>query len=147
MLKSESEKEYKEFEGFVLEKKKKLRRYTCSSEMPINVFVRDKSESEFSELPLTESNIERICNQFNMKCNISDHIIFLRTNCGYWRLYLNGEKVSEVFHTNYKMKKSEYRKKKKCNEGFHQQKISHTNFYDVVRYIYYHDRDLYKKCK
>ena len=105
------------------------------------------SEVELRDLPLTESNIKQICNRYSMKCNISEHIIFLTTNCGYWRLYFDGEKVNKVFHENYKMKQNDHKKKKKCNEGFHQQKISYTNFYDVVRYIYYHDKDLYANHK
>ena len=105
------------------------------------------SEVELRDLPLTESNIKQICNRYSMKCNISEHIIFLTTNCGYWRLYFDGEKVNKVFHGNYKMKQNDHKKKKKCNEGFHQQKISFTNFYDVVRYIYYHDKDLYANHK
>ena len=105
------------------------------------------SENELRNLPLTESNIKQICNRYSMKCNISEYIIFLTTNCGYWRLYFDGEKVNKVFHGNYKMKQSDHKKKKKCNEGFHQQKISFTNFYDVVRYIYHHDKNLYVNCK
>ena len=45
------------------------------------------------------------------------------------------------------MKQNDLKKKKKCTEGFHQQKISFTNFYDVVKYIYYHDKDLYTNHK
>lgn len=105
------------------------------------------SETELRNLPLTESNIKQICNRYSMKCNISEHIIFLTTNCGYWRLYFDGKKVNKVFHGNYKMKQNNFKKKKKCTEGFHQQKISFTNFYDVVKYIYYHDKDLYANPK
>lgn len=108
-----------------------------------------KCELWLRKLPLTESNIAHICGYYNMKCNISDHVVFLTTNFGYWRLYFDGEKVNKVFHGNYKMKKSDRKKKKKYNEGFHQQKISSTNFYDVVKYIYYHDKNLYANvnCK
>lgn len=105
------------------------------------------SEAELKNIPLTENNIKRICNRYGMKCNISEYIIFLTTNCGYWRLYFDGEKVNKVFHGNYEMRKNDRKKKKKCNEGFHRQKISFTNFYEVVRYIYYHDRDLYSKSR
>lgn len=105
------------------------------------------SEAELRNLPLTESNIKQICNRYSIKCNISEHILFLTTNCGYWRLYIDGEKVNKVLHGNYKMKQCDHKKKKKCNEGFHQQKIAYTNFYDVVRYIYHHDKNLYVNCK
>lgn len=104
-------------------------------------------ESEYRNLPLTEDNILRICNRYNMKCNFSDGIVFLTTNCGYWRIYLNGDKVDRVFHGNYEIRMQERKKKKKCNEGFHLQHISHTNFYDTLKYIYYHDKDLYGKRK
>lgn len=98
---------------------------------------------EYRELPLTDENIELICKQFNMKCHIGESVIFLTTNCGYWRIYLAGEEVDEVFHGNFRVSKSEFKKKKKWNEGYHKQKISQIRFYDVVRYIYFHDKNSY----
>lgn len=54
------------------------------------------------------------------------------------------DKVEKVFHGNYRLNKSEFCKKKKCNEGFHKQDVSMENFFDVIRYIYYHDKNMYK---
>ena len=104
-------------------------------------------EIDFGKLPLTDENIQLICNQFGIKCSIGENIIFLTTNCGQWRVYLNGDMVQKVFHGNYRIKKSEFKKKKKCNEGFHEQDISMHNFYEVVRYIYYHDKYSHKNRK
>lgn len=112
------------------------------------VIKRNKNRKiDLRKLPLTDDNIQFICSQFNMKCNVSEGIVFLTTNCGYWRVYLNGDTVDEIFHSNQRIKKQEFKKKKKCNEGFHKQNISMTNFYDVVRYIHYHDKDTYVKRK
>ena len=98
---------------------------------------------DYRELPLTDENIELICKQFKMKCQIGESVVFLTTNCGYWRVYLAGEEVNEVFHGNYRVSKSEFNKKKKWNEGYHKQNISKVKFYDVVRYIYFHDKNSY----
>lgn len=102
---------------------------------------------EYRELPLTDENIELICKQFNMKCHIGESIVFLTTNCGCWRVYLVGEEVNEVFHGNYRVSKNEFKKKKKWNEGYHKQNISKVRFYDVVRYIYHHDKYSYASKK
>ena len=99
-------------------------------------------------LPLTEENIELICGEFGMKCSVAFDVVFLKTKAGYWRIYIKDDKVDRVFHGNYRMSKTDFgKKKKKYNEGFHEQKISTDNFYDVVRYIYYHDKYMYKYKK
>ena len=102
----------------------------------------DNKKNEYSGLPVTEENIQHICDKYEMKCNISDYVVFLTTKCGYWRIYLNGDKVEKVLHGNYQMRKSDFKKHKKFSEGFHQQRIWTNDFYDVVRYIYCHDRDM-----
>lgn len=104
-------------------------------------------EFEFKDLPLTEENIHRVCTKYNINYSISDYIVFLTTNRGYWRIYLKNNEVDKVYHANYKNRYPDLKKKKKFSEGFHQQNISTTNFFDVVRYIYFHDRDLYVKNK
>lgn len=107
---------------------------------------RDK-EIDFRKLPLTDSNIQLICDKFELKCNISEGIVFLSTNCGYWRIYLDGEKVDKVFHGNYRLRRQEFKKRKKCTEGFHKQNIAISNFYDVVKYIYHHDKNSFTSKK
>ena len=44
MLNIEREIDYRVFEGYSLEKQKTVWRYSCSSEVPINAFVRIKNE-------------------------------------------------------------------------------------------------------
>ena len=98
-------------------------------------------------LPLTDNNIHLICKQFGIKCRIALNVIFLQTSVGYWRIYITDNKVDRVFHANYKYRMDSFKRKKKCNEGFHQQMISKNNLYDVVRYIYYHDKNFFNNKK
>lgn len=98
-------------------------------------------------LPLTDDNIHLICERFGMKCSITSDVIFLQTSVGYWRIYITDNKVNRVFHANYRNRTDSIKKKKKCNEGFHQQMVSMENLYDVVRYIYYHDKHFFKNKK
>ena len=60
---------------------------------------------------------------------------------------ISNDKVTKVFRGNYKGNQAEFFKKRKCSEGFHRQEISLDNFYDVVRYIYRHDKNMYKSKK
>lgn len=60
---------------------------------------------------------------------------------------MNGDTVQKVYHENYRVNKSEFKKKKKCNEGFHEQRIFSDVFYDVVKYIYIHDKYSFKSNK
>lgn len=100
------------------------------------------------KLPLTDDNIQRICRHFGIKCNIVSDVIFITTSIGYWRIYFTDNKVDKVFHGNYRINRTDFfKKKKKCNEGFHKQDISMENLYDVVRYIYYHDKNMFKNRK
>lgn len=96
-------------------------------------------------LPLCEKNIIRICKQFSLQCSISVNVVFVKTHFGVWRIYYQDNYVTDVYHENYKMKKSEFLKKRKANEGFHKQNVESDNFYDVIRYIYYHDKDFMKR--
>ena len=127
----------------------------CEPERKWNTFRwKDISEQEKKKsvaeniefLPLTEENIYLICRKFGIKCSIASNVIFLKTAVGYWRVYTIGDKVDRVFHGNYRISKTDFhKKKKKCNEGFHKQNVSMENFYDVVKYIYYHDRHAFQK--
>lgn len=98
-------------------------------------------------LSLTEDNIQLMCDRFGFKCNFVSNVVFLTTPVGYWRVYIANDKVTKVFHGNYKGNQTEFFKKRKCSEGFHRQDISLDNFYDVVRYIYHHDKNMYKSKK
>lgn len=102
---------------------------------------------DMRELPLTEENILRICSRFSMECNIAQGVLCLKTAVGYWHIYLQGDKVKKIFHGNYKIKKdcTMFKRGKKFMEDYHKQDISMDNFFDVIKYIYYHDKYLYKK--
>jgi len=105
---------------------------------------RRKATTDLRMLSLTDENIQLICKKFGFKCSIVSDVVFLTTPVGFWRIYLGKDKVEKVFHGNYRLNKSEFCKKKKCNEGFHKQDVSMENFFDVIRYIYYHDKNMYK---
>lgn len=49
-----------------------------------------------------------------------------------------------MFHENYRVKKDEFCKKKKCNEGYHKQDIKAESLYEVVRYIESHDQHFFR---
>ena len=106
---------------------------------------RKQKRATLKNLSLTDENIKRICENFELEYNITDSIVFIKTKSSYWRVYLEDDKVTDVFHSNYIIPKHEYNKKKKWNEGYHKQPINKTNFYDVVSYISYHDKDAGRK--
>lgn len=110
-----------------------------------HVRFEDMSEDEIRKHPLTDEYIRWVCSRFGLKYNISYNVIFISSHVGHWRVYLAGNKVENVFHGNYIESVNTYKKKKKCNEGFHKQDVDYDNFYDVVRYIYYHDKNQYVK--
>lgn len=109
---------------------------------------RHVAENVMRTLPLTEKNIQLICRKFGIKCSIASGVIFLTTTVGYWRVYVTEGKVDKVLHGNYRISKTDFKKKKKkCNEGYHEQNISIENFYDIAKYIYYHDKYMFKNNK
>ncbi|MGN1198626.1 MAG: hypothetical protein ACI4TA_13650 [Acetatifactor sp.] len=100
------------------------------------------------KLPITEENIKLICGKFGIECSMVSNVISLKTSAGYWRIYIKDDKVDSIHHGNYRMTRTDfYKKKKKYNEGLHEQNVSVENFYDVVKYIYCHDRDMLKNKK
>lgn len=103
---------------------------------------KDKEPEDLRILPLTDKNIRRICGIFGLKCKIISNVVLITTSAGEWRLNITEDQVTKVFHENYRSGRSGFFKKsKKWSEGFHRQEIRSDNFYDVARYIYYHDRD------
>ena len=89
---------------------------------------------------LTDRRISGICEKFGMKYTISQGVVFIRTQAFSWRVYHDGQKVTEVLHENYRGGVIPGRGRK-SNEGFHRQKIYSRDFYEVIRYIYRHDRN------
>ena len=103
---------------------------------------------QLREAELTEETIQQICAKYGMKHSTIADVVFLTTPVGYWRVYVANNKVTRVFHGNTRTCRAEWNKKhKKCNEGFHKQDITMDNFYDVVQYIFYHDKAATKRKK
>lgn len=107
--------------------------------------VKNHAPENLKKLPLSDKNIYRICHHFSLECSISVNMVFVRTPFGVWRVYYWDNNVTKVYHGNYRIKNSEFSKKKKCNEGFHEQNIGSNNFYEVIQYIYYHDKNFMKQ--
>lgn len=98
-------------------------------------------------LSLTEISIEEICKWFQLSCSISNGIVFVKTAFSRWIVYLQEDKVKELFHENYRISNSQYLKKQKMKyaEGYHKQKLPSENFYEVIRYIKDHDAGMVKR--
>lgn len=106
-----------------------------------------KYRNDLKQLPLTEINIGKICKWFQVSCSISNDTVFIRTAFSRWIVYLQEDKVKELFHENYRTSKSQYLKKPKmkCTEGYHRQKLPSENFFEVLQYIKGHDAGLVKR--
>lgn len=98
------------------------------------------------ELPLTPENIELICGCFNLDFRFFVNGIIIKTPFSVWRVLINNDKnlVSGVYHQNYKSGSLNSYGKNSKMRGFHKQKTDSNNFFDVIQYIYYHDKDFMK---
>lgn len=128
----------------------------CASKLTWNQLKWDekvilsKEEKEIAylrQLPLTEEKMEKICKQFGVTYNISNDVVFIKTEFSSWIVYLRDGKVHKLYHENYRQSASDFFKmqKKKLTEGYHQQKLLSDHFYDVVQYIKYHDKGTVKR--
>ena len=106
-----------------------------------------KYKDDLKQLPLTETNIEKICKWFQLSYSITSEIVFVRTAFSRWIVYLQKDKVKKLLHENYRICKSQYLKKQKmkCIEGYHKQKLPSENFFEVIQYIKYHDAGTVKR--
>lgn len=106
-----------------------------------------KYRDDLKQLPLTETNIEKICKWFQLSYSISSDTVFVRTAFSRWIVYLQKDKVKKLLHENYRICKSQYLKKQKmkCIEGYHKQKLPSENFFEVIQYIKYHDTGTVKR--
>lgn len=106
-----------------------------------------KYKDDLKQLPLTETNIEKICKWFQLSYSITSDIVFVRTAFSRWIVYLQKDKVKKLLHENYRICKSQYLKKQKmkCIEGYHKQKLPSENFFEVIQYIKYHDAGTVKR--
>ena len=114
--------------------------------------ILSKKEKEIAylrQLPLTEEKMEKICKQFGVTYNISNDVVFIKTEFSSWIVYLRDGKVHKLYHENYRQSASAFFKmqKKKLTEGYHQQKLLSDHFYDVVQYIKYHDKGTVKRME
>ena len=100
-----------------------------------------KYREDLKQIPLTETNIKKICKYFQLSYSISNDTVFVRTAFSRWIVYLQKDKVKKLLHENYRICKSQYFKKQrmKCTEGYHKQKLPSENFFEVIQYIKYHD--------
>ena len=96
---------------------------------------------------LDEDSLVRHCESLGIKCQFSVGWVFLRTPVSYWKIKHEGTRVETVLHQSIHCNRSlTFKRKKKTNEGFHQQLIYDKDIYGVVSYIYEHDRHyLYPK--
>lgn len=106
-----------------------------------------KYREDLKQIPLTETNIKKICKYFQLSYSISNDTVFVRTAFSRWIVYLQKDKVKKLLHENYRICKSQYFKKQrmKCTEGYHKQKLLSENFFEVIQYIKYHDAGTMKR--
>lgn len=92
-----------------------------------------------------EQVVMELCKQYNLKCKVSESIIFITTNIGNWRLICKGN-VIKVYHNNHNPDMGVFLKRHgKFNEGFHSQtqiqtQIQTNNIREAIEYIYNHDK-------
>lgn len=100
-----------------------------------------------SEIQLHEEVIKKLCTQYHLKYQIGEGVIFIQTKVSSWRIYHNYEKVTEVYHENYRFKKSQKFINRKCNDGFHKQDIKGESLFEVLQYIQQHDKFFFREKK
>ena len=104
------------------------------------------SASFLKELPLTDKNMRIICSKFGLVYSITPDMIFVRTSFCRWIIHIRNNRVIKLYHENYRPKRSEALKlHKKTMEGYHNQKLPSSSFYDVVKYIRDHDENMVKR--
>lgn len=117
--------------------------YCIPKQLSYYPVVKIKPPNEFSE-----SKIETICQQLHMNCRFSEGVIFINTQLARWRIYHDGVNVLNIYHENYRQSRSEaFKRRKKCNEGFHQQQVKIKDYYAALYYIYNHDKNFLKKSR
>lgn len=109
--------------------------------------ARSQREERLRNLLLSEDAIEEICRYFGFSYNISNEMVFIKTAISSWIVYFREGKVYKLYHESFTVSRSLYMKmqKKKCLEGYHQQKLISKNFFDVASYIKYHDAGATKR--
>lgn len=98
----------------------------------------------------SEEEIHELCSVFGFDSYINLEGISVTTNCGMWKIYMDENGVSDVYHKNYRngnsfSKLNKY--KGNVYQRYHKQDVEMTDLYDVLLYIKEHDENLlYKKA-
>ena len=50
---------------------------------------------------LTDDEIREICDRYELIYNITDNVVFIRSACGRWNIFLRGDEVVNLRHENY----------------------------------------------
>lgn len=91
-----------------------------------------------------ETDIAKLCNRYQIAYRFAQNYIDLHTHVAAWRIqHVEGE-VKSVYHENYSSGPMQHGGDK-FNSGFHRQKIKTKKIDRVIKYIYYHDRDFWKR--
>lgn len=105
-----------------------------------------KSIEYLRKLPLTEENIRKICDKFNLEYKIAADSVFIRTIFSRWIIHIKNNEVSKLYHGNYRHRRGlAFKLHKKFIEEYHKQKLHSNIFYDVISYIKCHDEKMMKK--
>jgi DNA polymerase III epsilon subunit-like protein len=88
--------------------------------------------------PYTDEDIGWLCDKLGLDYKSSSGVFFIKTGYSSWRIMHNYDEVERVFHENYRglMPK----RKEKFNTGYHRQNVISKDIWEVLRYIYNHDK-------
>lgn len=93
----------------------------------------------------TESGLAEIASKEGLTIEFAQGVIFIRTVASTWRLFHDYEKVTKVWHENYRTRMQQYTTRRKTNDGYHVQKIK-GSFPDIFSYIARHDKKMLSGC-
>lgn len=88
--------------------------------------------------PYTDEDIGWLCEKLNLDCKSSSGVFFIKTGYSSWRIMHNYEEVERVFHENYRGLLP--KRKEKFNTGYHRQNVISKDIWEVLKYIYNHDK-------
>lgn len=91
-----------------------------------------------------EEEIIIMCNKYGFTPTFPDgaDMFFLRTPYSRWRVFYKDHEVKKLLHENYWQNTCQYKKSnKKFAEEFHVQHIKSKKLKEVLKYIYYHDKN------
>lgn len=104
--------------------------------------LKRNTQTTIQENHFSENTVRNICKNYEMKCEFCDGIVFIQTPISSWRIYHEQGKIKEIFHKNLRIASIKISRKSNhnVNEGFHIQKLDFDNIYDVLPYIFQHDK-------